>query len=109
MLVSMAMDPIAPDFERPDILDYQLPAVGASIAGATAISAPSTIKASRSRGLGVEQKGMMRTAGRVLGRGLGVAASPGLLAPLAAMDITCLLYTSPSPRDLSTSRMPSSA
>ena len=26
-----------------------------------------------------------------------------------AMDIACLLYTSPSPRDLSTSRMPSSA
>ena len=25
------------------------------------------------------------------------------------MDWTCLLYTSPSPRDLSTSRMPSSA
>ena len=25
------------------------------------------------------------------------------------MDNTCLLYTSPSPRDLSTSRMPSSA
>ena len=24
-------------------------------------------------------------------------------------DVTCLLYTSPSPRDLSTSRMPSSA
>ena len=82
MLVSMAMDPIAPDFERPDILDFQLPAVGASIAGATAISAPSTIKASRSRGLGVEQKGVMRTAGRVLGRGLGVAASPGLLLSL---------------------------
>ena len=28
---------------------------------------------------------------------------------LAAMDMSCLLYTSPSPRDLSTSRMPSSA
>ena len=27
----------------------------------------------------------------------------------AAQDTTCLLYTSPSPRDLSTSRMPSSA
>ena len=27
----------------------------------------------------------------------------------AALDIICLLYTSPSPRDLSTSRMPSSA
>ena len=36
MLVDMAIDPIAPDFERPDILDYQLPALGATIAGATA-------------------------------------------------------------------------
>ena len=26
-----------------------------------------------------------------------------------ALDVPCLLYTSPSPRDLSTSRMPSSA
>ena len=102
MLVSMAMDPIAPDFERPDILDFQLPAVGASIAGATAISAPSTIKASRSRGLGVEQKGLARTAGRVLGRGLGVAASPGLLAPLAAMDITSQIAEGDSAADIAT-------
>ena len=29
--------------------------------------------------------------------------------PLSDMSILCLLYTSPSPRDLSTSRMPSSA
>ena len=29
--------------------------------------------------------------------------------PIGAANITCLLYTSPSPRDLSTSRMPSSA
>ena len=28
---------------------------------------------------------------------------------LDVKDMTCLLYTSPSPRDLSTSRMPSSA
>ena len=28
---------------------------------------------------------------------------------LALLDNDCLLYTSPSPRDLSTSRMPSSA
>ena len=27
----------------------------------------------------------------------------------AAVQVACLLYTSPSPRDLSTSRMPSSA
>ena len=31
------------------------------------------------------------------------------LSPWVAESITCLLYTSPSPRDLSTSRMPSSA
>jgi len=100
MLVAMATEPIAPDFERPDILDYQLPAVGATVAGATAISAPSTIKASRSRGLGVEQKGLARTAGRVLGRGLGVAASPGLLAPLAAMDITSQIAEGDSAADI---------
>ena len=29
--------------------------------------------------------------------------------PISTMMVTCLLYTSPSPRDLSTSRMPSSA
>ena len=29
--------------------------------------------------------------------------------PLSRLDNSCLLYTSPSPRDLSTSRMPSSA
>ena len=28
---------------------------------------------------------------------------------ISAIESTCLLYTSPSPRDLSTSRMPSSA
>ena len=33
----------------------------------------------------------------------------GLLMFLLATFVTCLLYTSPSPRDLSTSRMPSSA
>ena len=31
------------------------------------------------------------------------------LDPTAEMFVFCLLYTSPSPRDLSTSRMPSSA
>ena len=31
------------------------------------------------------------------------------LLPFYGQTLTCLLYTSPSPRDLSTSRMPSSA
>ena len=38
----------------------------------------------------------------------GLAAAAPLAPPLGA-DASCLLYTSPSPRDLSTSRMPSSA
>ena len=40
----------------------------------------------------------------------GYGAWPWLLEePIEKMDSICLLYTSPSPRDLSTSRMPSSA
>ena len=43
---------------------------------------------------------------------IAIANNPDLLIadePTTALDVTCLLYTSPSPRDLSTSRMPSSA
>ena len=46
---------------------------------------------------------------------VGEVANPGLMtlnegSRIAdALQIACLLYTSPSPRDLSTSRMPSSA
>ena len=42
----------------------------------------------------------------VIASGHGITHSSNLLAALAER---CLLYTSPSPRDLSTSRMPSSA
>ena len=37
------------------------------------------------------------------------AATYDAVAPLLAEDMTCLLYTSPSPRDRQKSRMPSSA
>jgi len=102
MLVDMVTQPISKDMTRPDILDFQLPAVGASLAASTALGAPSTIKASRSRGLGVEQKGLIRTGGRVLGRGLGIAASPGVLAPLAALDITRQVSEGDSLADIAT-------
>ena len=102
MLVAMATDPITTDFDRPDILDYQLPAIGATIAGTTAYSAPSTIKASRSRGLGVEKKGVMRTAGRTLGRGLGIFGGPGILAPFAAADIAEQVAAGDSATDIAT-------
>ena len=41
-------------------------------------------------------------------RGIKAGANDFITKPIDTAD-TCLLYTSPSPRDLSTSRMPSSA
>ena len=40
---------------------------------------------------------------------VGKAAQPHKGQPMVEHSKDCLLYTSPSPRDLSTSRMPSSA
>ena len=110
MLVAMATDPITTELPRPDILDYQLPLAGALAAGSIAATAPKTIEASKtnlkfaSRAPGVEKKkpGIIKTGFRTLGRGLGVAASPGLLAPLAAMDITSQISEGDSPADIAT-------
>ena len=104
MLVDMATQPISIDIEKPAILDYQLPALGATVAGTTALAAPSTIKASKSRSLGIERKppGIAKTGLRVLGRGLGVAASPALLAPFAAGDIASQIAAGDSPTDIAT-------
>ena len=57
---------------------------------------------------------LMGTANKIPGVSGGlVAIAIGfyeeLIFSLKRFDKTCLLYTSPSPRDLSTSRMPSSA
>lgn len=106
MLVEMATDPISIDIEKPAILDYQLPALGATLAGSTALAAPSTIKASKSRAFGIEKKkprpGMAKTGLRVLGRGLGVAASPALLAPFMAGDIASQVAEGDSFTDIAT-------
>ena len=53
----------------------------------------------------------MSTKGRAFDEVLAEAQSLGYAEadPTFDIDGTCLLYTSPSPRDLSTSRMPSSA
>ena len=109
MLVSMVTDPITTEFDRPDILDYQLPAAGATIAGSAALAAPSTIEAGKSRALGVELKrqrpGVVKTGARLLGRGLGVASAPGLLAPLTALDVTRQVSEGDSPLDIATNPM----
>jgi len=111
MLVDMATQPISIDIERPAILDYQLPAFGASIAAGTALAAPSTIRASlstkqfSSRSKGIERKkptGPVKTGLRVLGRGLGVAASPALLAPFAVGDIASQIAEGDTPEDIAT-------
>ena len=106
MLVAMAtdpiMDPLANQFDRPDILDYQLPALGAGAAASTALGAPSTIKASRTRGMGMEKKGLAKTGLRVLGRGLGIMSTPGALAPFAAADIASQVYEGDSATDIAT-------
>ena len=104
MLVDMATQPVSIDTERPAILDYQLPALGATLAASTAAVAPSTIKASKSRSLGIERKppGIAKTGLRVLGRGLGVAASPALLAPFAAGDIASQIAEGDTPEDIAT-------
>ena len=104
MLVDMATQPVSIDTERPAILDYQLPALGGTLAASTAAVAPSTIKASKSRAFGIERKppGIAKTGLRVLGRGLGVAASPALLAPFAAGDIASQIAEGDSPTDIAT-------
>ena len=104
MLVDMATQPVSIDIERPAILDYQLPALGGTLAASTALAAPSTIKASKSRALGIERKpkGFVKTGLRVLGRGLGVAASPALLAPFAAGDIASQIAEGDTPEDIAT-------
>ena len=112
MLVDMATQPISTDIDRPAILDYQLPALGVAAAGSTALAAPSTIRASqttkqfasRSRAPGVERKpvGKFKTGLRVLGRGLGVAASPALLAPLAVGDLASQVAAGDTPEDIAT-------
>ena len=53
-------------------------------------------------------EGARLTYDRLVGSSAGAITAALLAAGYSAAEI-CLLYTSPSPRDLSTSRMPSSA
>jgi len=51
-------------------------------------------------------RGVADNKGNLVAR---ICAVDAMLHVLGELPVTCLLYTSPSPRDLSTSRMPSSA
>ena len=67
--------------ENPAILDWQLPAIGATAVAGTAAVAPSTIEAARKGALGANKSGITKTALKTLGRGLTSLGTPaGLLA-----------------------------
>ena len=62
--------------------------------------------------VGVEEGGLLDTDESIFGREGGLLSGGGIVVNYDTRDhlfSPCLLYTSPSPRDLSTSRMPSSA
>ena len=65
--------------ERPEILDYQLPAIGAGAALGTAAVAPSTIEAARKGSLGANKSGITKTTLKTLGRGLTALGTPAAL------------------------------
>ena len=53
--------------------------------------------------------GCNANGGELFGGTFAFTVGDGVADNIPAGSISCLLYTSPSPRDLSTSRMPSSA
>ena len=88
MLISMVTDPMVdkPD-PTPEILDYQLPAIGATAAAGTAVTAPSTIEAARSARFGKKPSGYTKTALKTLGRGLAATGTPLGLAAFEPLHI----------------------
>jgi len=109
MLVDMFTEPVTTDMARPDILDYQLPVLGAEAAAVTAAAAPKTLKAVKkyNRGSGVEVKpiGSIKTGAKVLGRGLAALGTPAALLPMEAMNISSQLSEGDSVADIATDPM----
>ena len=88
MLIEMVTGPMVdkPD-PTPEILDYQLPAIGATAAAGTAVTAPSTIEAARSARFGKKPSGITKTALKTLGRGLAATGTPLGLAAFEPLHI----------------------
>ena len=109
MLVDMFTDPITTDMARPDILDYQLPVLGAEAAAVTTAVAPKTLKAVKryNRGSGIEVKpiGKIKTGAKILGRGLAALGTPAALLPMEAMNISSQLSEGDSVEDIATNPM----
>ena len=88
MLISMVTSPMVdkPD-PTPEILDWQLPVLGATTVAGTAATAPSTIEAARSSRFGKKPSGYTKTALKTLGRGLATTGTPLGLAALEPLHI----------------------
>jgi hypothetical protein len=88
MLIEMVTGPMVdqPD-STPEILDWQLPTLGATTAAGTAVTAPSTIEAARSARFGKKPSGYTKTALKTLGRGLAASGTPLGLAALEPLHI----------------------
>ena len=88
MLIEMVTSPMVdqPD-STPEILDWQLPVLGATAAAGTAAVAPSTIEASRSARFGKKPSGYTKTALKTLGRGLAATGTPLGLAAFEPLHI----------------------
>tara|TARA_R100001129_G_scaffold143414_1_gene104509 strand:- start:25 stop:2286 length:2262 start_codon:yes stop_codon:yes gene_type:complete len=88
MLIEMVTGPMVdkPD-STPEILDWQLPALGATAAAGTVATAPSTIEAARSARFGKKPSGYTKTALKTLGRGLATTGTPLGLAAFEPLHI----------------------
>ena len=95
----------------------QITAMSPQIAGQNALTQAAQQAAATQAGLGALTFDPTTGAVTGVGQGTGIAGyqpflqqAQGYSGPSAYQQfMSCLLYTSPSPRDLSTSRMPSSA
>jgi hypothetical protein len=88
--------------ERPEILDWQLPVLGAEAVAGTAVTAPSTIEAARSARFGKKPSGLTKTALKTLGRGLMTTGTPLGLAALEPLHIAGQIQQGDSPTDIAT-------
>ncbi len=91
--------------ERPAILDYQLPVIGAGAVAGTAAVAPSTIEAARSGALGAKKSGITKTALKTLGRGLSALGTPAALLATEPLFIAGQVQQGDSLTDIATNPM----
>ena len=90
---------------NPEILDWQLPAIGGAAVAGTAVTAPSTIEAARKGALGANKSGITKTALKTLGRGLTALGTPAGLLATEPLYIASQVQQGDSLTDIATNPM----